>query len=91
MFCFFCAFVKGSFKKRLYEDLQNKTFDTFKEVINFIKFISKSNKSFDREKAKKVVQSCQFEKMKKMEKEKGFNESVMKKAEDKKIDFFHLV
>ena len=73
-----------------YEDLQNKTFDTFKEVINFIKSISKSNKSFDREKAKKVVQSCQFEKMKKMEKEKGFNESVMKKSEDKKIDFFHL-
>jgi len=73
-----------------YEDLQNKTFDTFKEVINFIKSISKSNKSFDREKAKKVVQSCQFEKMKKMEKEKGFNESVMKKSEDRKIDFFHL-
>ena len=73
-----------------YEDMQNKTFDTFKEVIDFIKSISKSNKSFDREKAKKVVQSCQFEKMKKMEREKGFKESVMKKSEDKKINFFHL-
>ena len=52
-----------------YEDLQNKTFDTFKEVINFIKSISKSNKSFDREKAKKVVQSCEFEKMKTMAEE----------------------
>ena len=70
--------------------MQNKTFDTFKEVIDFIKSISKSNKSFDREKAKKVVQSCQFEKMKKMEREKGFKESVMKKSEDKKINFFHL-
>ena len=28
--------------------------------------------------------------MKKMEKENGFNESVMKKTEDKKINFFHL-
>ena len=73
-----------------YEDLQNKTFETFKEVIFFIKSITKSKKSFNREKAKKVIQSCQFEKMKKMEREKGFAESVKKKIEDKKIDFFHL-
>ena len=73
-----------------YEDLQNKTFDTFKNVIYFIKSITKSGKSFDREKAKKVIQSCQFEKMKKMELEKGFSESVKKKLENKKIDFFHL-
>ena len=73
-----------------YEDLQNKTFETFKEVINFIKSITKSKKSFDRDKAKKVIQSCQFEKMKKMEREEGFAESVKKKTEDKKIDFFHL-
>ena len=73
-----------------YEDLQNKTFETFKEVINFIKSITKSKKSFDREKAKKVVKSCQFEKMKKMERELGFAESVKKKSDDKKIDFFHL-
>ena len=73
-----------------YEDLQNKTFDTFKEVVDFIQSITKSKKSFDREKAKNVVQSCQFEKMKKMEKKEGFAESVKKKSEDKKIDFFHL-
>ena len=73
-----------------YEDLQNKTFETFKEVIFFIKSITKSKKSFNREKAKKVIQSCQFEKMKKMEIEKGFAESVKKKTEDKKINFFHL-
>ena len=73
-----------------YEDLQNKTFETFKEVIDFIKSITKSKKSFNREKAKKVIQSCQFDKMKKMEREKGFAESVKKKTDDKKIDFFHL-
>ena len=73
-----------------YEDLQNKTFETFKEVIYFIKSITKSKKSFNREKAKKVIQSCQFEKMKKLEREKGFAESVKKKKDNKKIDFFHL-
>ena len=73
-----------------YEDLQDKTFETFKEVIDFVKSITKSKKSFNREKAKKVIQSCQFEKMKKMEIEKGFTESVKKKTEHKKIDFFHL-
>ena len=73
-----------------YEDLQDKTFETFKEVIDFVKSITKSKKSFNREKAKKVIQSCQFEKMKKMEINEGFAESVKKKTEDKKIDFFHL-
>ena len=73
-----------------YEDLQNKTFETFKNVINFLNSLTKQKKIFDREKAKKVIQSCQFEKMKKMEKIEGFAESVKKKSEDKKIDFFHL-
>ena len=73
-----------------YEDLQNKTFETFKIVIDFLNSIISEKKHFNKEKAKKVIQSCQFEKMKKMEREKGFAESVKKKTEDKNIDFFHL-
>lgn len=73
-----------------YEDLQSETFKTFEKVFNFIKSITKSNQSFNREKAKKVVRSCEFSKMKKMEQEKGFPEAVMNKNENKKINFFHL-
>ena len=73
-----------------YEDLHTQTFKTFEKVVNFIKLISKSNQSFKRDKAKKVVKSCEFTRMQKMENENGFPESVMKKKENKKINFFHL-
>ena len=73
-----------------YEDLQNYTFETFKKVFEFIKLISKSSKSFNREKAINVIQSCDFKVMKQMENENGFSESVMKKNEKKNVNFFHL-
>ena len=73
-----------------YEDLGSQTFKVFKEVIDFISSISNMKNAFNREKAKKVIQSCDFGKMQKLEKEKGFPEAVMKKNEDKKIKFFNL-
>ena len=73
-----------------YEDLHTQTFKTLEKVINFVKLISKSNQSFKRDKAKKVVKSCEFSRMQKMENENGFPEAVMKKKENKKINFFHL-
>ena len=73
-----------------YEDLHTQTFKTLEKVINFVKLISKSNQPFKRDKAKKVVKSCEFSRMQKMENENGFPEAVMKKKENKKINFFHL-
>ena len=73
-----------------YEDLHTQTFKTLEKVINFVKLISNSKQSFKRDKAKKVVKSCEFSRMQKMENENGFPEAVMKKKENKKINFFHL-
>tara|TARA_B100001109_G_C18836795_1_gene462372 strand:- start:357 stop:1202 length:846 start_codon:yes stop_codon:yes gene_type:complete len=73
-----------------YEDLSSQTFKEFEKVFKFIKSISNIENSFDRQKARKVVQSCDFYRMQKLEKDKGFPESVMKKEEDKKIKFFNL-
>ena len=41
-------------------------------------------------KAKNSIQSTSFNKMKKIEQSKGFNESVLSKNHSKKIPFFHL-
>ena len=49
-----------------------------------------SKKSIDRNKAKEAIKNCDFEKLKKLEKEKGFVESIIKKGSDKKIPFFNL-
>ena len=73
-----------------YEELMNNTFETFKEIILFIEKITKIKKIFIESKAKNSIQSTSFNKMKKIEQSKGFNESVFSKNDSKKIPFFHL-
>ncbi len=73
-----------------YEDLNDKTFEIFKEIVNFIERITKNKKSFDTIKAKNSIQSTAFNKMKNLEKNDGFIESVLSKNDPQKIPFFHL-
>ena len=71
-----------------YEDLQNETFLTLKKVIDFIEKQINSKNSFNRDKAKKSIQSCDFEKLKKLEINEGFNESPISKKDNSRINFF---
>ncbi|MDB4834464.1 sulfotransferase domain-containing protein [Candidatus Pelagibacter sp.] len=73
-----------------YEDLQNETFLTLKKVIDFIEKQINSKNSFNRDKAKKSIQSCDFEKLKKLEINEGFNESPISKKDNSRINFFKL-
>ena len=73
-----------------YEDLQNETFLTLKKVINFIENQINSKNSFNRDKAKKSIQSCDFERLKKLEIIEGFNESPISKKDNSRINFFKL-
>tara|TARA_Y100001970_G_scaffold245132_1_gene311911 strand:+ start:400 stop:1245 length:846 start_codon:yes stop_codon:yes gene_type:complete len=73
-----------------YEDFQKEVLKTFEKVINFILNITKSKNSFNLDKAKKSIESCDFEKLSKLENEKGFDEAVMSQANNKKIKFFNL-
>ena len=73
-----------------YEDLTVKTLDVLIEIINFIQKTIQEKKEIDNLKAQKSVKSCNFENLKKMEKDNGFLESVLSKNDPKKIPFFHL-
>ena len=73
-----------------YEDLPNETFLTLKKVIDFIEKQINSKNSFNRDKAKKSVQSCDFERLKKLEINEGFNESPISKKDNSRINFFKL-
>jgi hypothetical protein len=73
-----------------YEDLHQETFQTLKKVVDFIKTISKSKNSFNRDKAKQSIKSCEFDKLKKLEIKEGFQEAVMKKDKSDKVKFFNL-
>ena len=73
-----------------YEDLQEKTFSTFKDLIIFIdKTIGNKNK-FNKKKAINSIKSTSFDKLKNIEKSEGFEEALLSKEGKKNISFFHL-
>lgn len=73
-----------------YEDLQNKPIDIFETMINFLIKVGNLSTSFDKTKAKKCIETCQFENLKKKEKEEGFIESPLGQKSGKKLIFFKL-
>jgi len=72
-----------------YEDLEAKTFQTFEIIYKFIQKITKLNKKFDKQKTKKVIHACKFDKLQQLEKINGFNESMIGKKKER-IKFFNL-
>jgi len=73
-----------------YEDLLTKTYIVFKDVIEFINKTIKSSDKVNIKKLKNSVQSTTFDKLKNIEKEKGFSEAVTSKNSKDKIPFFFL-
>ena len=73
-----------------YEDLLSKTFEVFKEIVNFINLLNDSKIKFNKEKAKKSVNTTNFKRLKSKENEFGFDEAIISKKTKKKIPFFNL-
>ena len=73
-----------------YEDLNSKTLDILREIIEFIQNVVGEKNEFNILKAQNSVKSTNFENMKNLEKNDGFFESILSKNENKKIPFFHL-
>ena len=73
-----------------YEDLIKNTKEKLIEVFNFFQKLGMSKSLYDEKKLNKVIKSTQFNNVKKLEKEIGFDESVMDKKTNKKIPFFNL-
>ncbi|ETA70410.1 sulfotransferase domain-containing protein [Candidatus Pelagibacter ubique] len=73
-----------------YEDLIDKTFIIFKEIVEFINKLSNVEKKFNKKKALNSVRTTSFNNLSNLEKRQGFIESLISKDEKKKIPFFHL-
>ena len=71
-----------------YEDLINDTKKSLIEIINFLQKFT--DIKIDDKKILKTVESCNFENLRKMEKNEGFVEAVYSEKPNKKVDFFHL-
>ena len=70
-----------------YEDLMNKTYVVFTEIISFINEITKRREKISKLKIKNSINSTSFHKLKNHEKKFGFSESVNQK---KIINKFHF-
>ncbi|NMN67148.1 sulfotransferase domain-containing protein [Candidatus Pelagibacter ubique] len=73
-----------------YEDIDEKPLKIFEEVINFLIKIGNLNTTFNKEKAKKCIETCKFEILKEKEKKEGFKESPIGQKTGKKLTFFNL-
>ena len=80
------------FKKMVikYEDLENNTFKTLKNLIIYINSLFQVNEKIDEIKINNCIKTTNFEILKHKEKKEGFPENVRSKKTNKKIDFFHL-
>ena len=80
------------FKKMVikYEDLENDTFKTLKNLIIYINSLFQVNEKIDEIKINNCIKTTNFEILKHKEKEEGFSENVYSEKTKKKIDFFHL-
>jgi hypothetical protein len=72
-----------------YEDLKNKKYEIFKEIINFIESLKKSNEKFDEVKFINALNSTNFVNLKNKELNEKFDESVFS-TDGKRITFFNL-
>ena len=73
-----------------YEDLIDKTFIIFKEIVEFINKLSNVEKKFNKKKALNSVRTTSFNNLSNLEKRQGFIESLISKNEKKKIPFFNI-
>ena len=80
------------FKKMVikYEDLENNTFKTLKNLIIYINNLFQVNEKIDKIKIDNCIKTTNFEILKHKETKEGFPENVYSKKTNKKIDFFNL-
>ena len=73
-----------------YEDLMDKTYVVFTEIIEFINKTIKNREKINKLKIKNSINSTSFHKLKTHEKKFGFSESIKSKKSNRQIPFFFL-
>ena len=73
-----------------YEDLLEKTYLVFKDIIEFINKTTNNNQKIDIKKLKNTINQTSFNNLKRFEKNNGFFEAVHSSTKKKKISFFNL-
>ena len=81
---------QGKYLLVKYEDLINKKEEVLLKILEFIYKLNKKNFKVDKVKFKNTINTTSFERMKVLEKDDKFFESVINKKTGKKVSFFNL-
>ena len=73
-----------------YEDLQDKKFEIFLDVVKFVNSLTDKDEKINEDKLEKSIKSTNFSVLKNNERNHGFAESVKSKISGEKISFFNL-
>ena len=73
-----------------YEDLQDKKFEIFLDVVKFVNSLTNKKEKINEDKLEKSIKSTNFSVLKNNERNHGFAESVKSKISGEKISFFNL-
>ena len=73
-----------------YEDMLDKTYHIFEDLIYFINDVLKIKEKINKKKLKNSISTTTFEKLKRYEKDYGFSEAISSKNNKKDIPFFYL-
>ena len=73
-----------------YEDLVDQTYSVFFKIIEFINKTTRNSEKINKSKLKISLNSTNFDKLKQMEKTRGFSEAVTSLTTNEKITFFNL-
>jgi len=87
------SWINNSFFKKMvikYEDLENNTYKTLKNLIIYINSLQQVKEKIDEVKINNCIKTTSFEILKHKEQKEGFPENVYSQKTKKKIDFFHL-
>ena len=73
-----------------YEDLQDRKFEIFLDLVKFVNFLADKNEKVNEKKLEKSIKSTNFSVLKNSERNHGFVESVKSKISGQKVNFFNL-
>ena len=72
-----------------YEDILNNPYQTFRDIVIFINTICKFNDNFDEKKFNNSIETTSFKKLKELENQGKFTESVYSIHDNRKVKFFN--
>ena len=81
-----------NFRKMLirYEDLENNKYETFRDIIVFVNTLMNKTERVNKSKLETAIKSTNFNVLKNLEKNTGFDEATYSKKDKKNITFFNL-